>query len=222
MTSSGNDIVSLTGINVTRTKDPRFYSKIFSDAENQLFSGLENDILPFEHFVWMLWSVKEAAFKYLRRIDPGIMFTPVKFVVQQLQSPLNHTPAPLNAGEITGRDFNQMVIWDGMVSFENHALYSKTFICTGFISSVVNHSQNFDNVYWGIKQIENTDHNYQSAAVREFLIKKLQHVLGVDKLIIGKNVDDVPILLRGNEEMGVPVSLAHHECWVAYSFAYSP
>ena len=36
MISAGNDIVALNAINITRTKQPRFYSKILSAAEIEL------------------------------------------------------------------------------------------------------------------------------------------------------------------------------------------
>ena len=70
MISAGNDIVSLTATNVTRTKSPEFYSKIISPAEKALFDTLDQEVLPFHRFVWLLWSVKESAFKYLHRLDP--------------------------------------------------------------------------------------------------------------------------------------------------------
>ena len=41
MISAGNDIVSFTATNVTRTKSPEFYQKIISPAEKALFNTLD-------------------------------------------------------------------------------------------------------------------------------------------------------------------------------------
>jgi hypothetical protein len=139
-----------------------------------------------------------------------------------LEIPADYAIASFSGDEITSKGFNGFIVLNSVVSHKNDSLYSKTIIYKEFISSVVNHSQNFDDVYWGIKRVENTGNKFQSAAVRAFAIDELQEVLGIKGLVINKNADEVPVLVNGNEEIGVAVSLSHHERWVGYSFGYSP
>ena len=68
MISTGNDIVALGLINKQRTCEPRFYSKILSASEQALYHQSEFTALPFEHYVWLLWSVKESTYKFLKRL----------------------------------------------------------------------------------------------------------------------------------------------------------
>jgi phosphopantetheinyl transferase (holo-ACP synthase) len=218
MTSAGNDIVSLTAINVTRTKGPEFYSKIISESEKELFAGLDGDALLFEHYVWLLWSVKEAAFKYLHRLDPETVFTPVKFVVSGLEVPKTAAISGFEAQEMIANGFEGLLVWNSVVSFKGHTLYAKTIIHLELISSVVNHSKNFSDVFWGIKRVEDTGYKFQSAAVRQFAIRHLQEILSLSQLTIGKNQDEVPVLLSDNVDTGVPISLSHHGNWIGYSF----
>jgi len=55
MTSTGNDIVALNAIAIARTKQNRFYSKILSPSEKNLYSQAGFSKIPFENFVWLLW-----------------------------------------------------------------------------------------------------------------------------------------------------------------------
>jgi len=63
MISTGNDIVAFKAINVTRTKQQNFYSKIITDSEKTLYDEQFSDRLPFEQFIWLALSVKESVFK---------------------------------------------------------------------------------------------------------------------------------------------------------------
>ena len=51
MISTGNDIVSLSAVDITRTKQPRLYSKILSDAESLSYQQHLATALPFENYV---------------------------------------------------------------------------------------------------------------------------------------------------------------------------
>ena len=54
MISAGNDIVALASINIQRTNEYRFYSKILTAYEQELYNGHQFAGLPFEHYVWLL------------------------------------------------------------------------------------------------------------------------------------------------------------------------
>jgi hypothetical protein len=222
MISAGNDIVSLTATNVTRTKSPEFYRKIISPSESALFDTLDQAALPFEQFVWLLWSVKESAYKYLHRLNPGIVFTPVKFEVRSIEIPSGYSCSGPGGAEFNQCGFKGLATFNGMVVFEGKKLFSKTMIFNEFIASFVNAHDDFEAVFWGIKRIEDTAYKYQSAMIRDFTLNTLCTVLGSNDLIIAKNDDEIPVVSNNGKQLDVPVSLSHHEHWVAFSFQIPP
>jgi len=167
MTRGGNDIVSLQAINRTRTRQPRFYSKILADSELTLYKEGGFAAIPFEIFVWLCWSIKESAFKYL------------------------------------------------------HTLFSRSLVYHELIHSVVLDQENFENTRWGIKLIDQPDPENQSMEVRKFLVDRLESLFPASKLRIGKNAQGFIVVLQGEEEVGISVSLSHHDRMVAYAFSGS-
>jgi len=216
MISTGNDIVALKAINITRTKQQNFYRKIISDSEKALYDEQFSDSLPFEHFVWLLWSIKESVYKYLQRITPELVFSPTKVIITKLEAPVNNTIQVFG-----GRDFNDKTVYKGVAEFGAHTLYSRSIITEDFIFSVINHIDNFERVLWGIRPIDSCEPGRQSEGVREIALAMLNSLFPDAKLKIDKNLHGIPVLLKNGVEIPVPVSLAHHDHYVAYSFAVS-
>lgn len=217
MISAGNDIVALTAINAARTKQPEFYSKILSPAEKSLYQAPLPEAVPFEIFVWLLWSVKESAYKFLQRHNPALLFTPVKFEVKELHFPTGFTINNFNVGEIEAVGFADDFAIKSTLRFGEYTLYSRSLIYNELLLSTVNDNDSFDDVYWGIKAIDNADNEIQSATVRDFSLNRLKE-LGFKNPVISKNGHGVPVLMEGGEEIKIPVSLSHHDYWVAYAF----
>jgi phosphopantetheinyl transferase (holo-ACP synthase) len=216
MISTGNDIVALKAINIARTKQQNFYRKILSDSEKNLYDQQFSGGLPFEHFVWLLWSIKESVYKYLQRITTGLVFSPTGIIINQLEAPASNAVSIFE-----GRDFNDKIVYKGLVEFGPHRLYSRSIITDDFIFSVVNHTDNFERVLWGIRSIDSPEPGRQSEAVRTFAMAMLNSLFPGAGLKIDKNVHRIPVLLKNGIEIPVPVSLAHHDHYVAYSFAVS-
>jgi phosphopantetheinyl transferase (holo-ACP synthase) len=214
MLSTGNDIVSLNAIDVTRTKQPNFYSKILTPTETALHHEPRFATIPFEVFVWLLWSIKESAFKFLQRIDAEILFTPVKFEVSEIQIPFGFNLTNFETIELTGIGFNGSQTIRSTVKFGDHVLYSNSLIYQEFISTIVCGTKDFSEIHWGIKQIDSEEIAIQSAEVRAFLIDNLND----NNIIINKNPLGIPVILKDNIELRIPVSLSHHEYYIAYSF----
>lgn len=214
MLSTGNDIVSLNAINVTRTKQPNFYSKILTPTETGLHNSPRFATIPFEIFVWLVWSIKESAFKFLQRVDADIIFTPVKFEVGDMQIPSGFDLLNFDRDELTYTGFDGINPIKSTVKFGKYILYSNSLIYQGFIASFVNDTEDFSEISWGIKRIDSDDIKIQSAEVRTFLIGNLP-----DKNItVSKNSRGIPVLLKDDVELPAPISLSHHEYYVAYSF----
>jgi phosphopantetheinyl transferase (holo-ACP synthase) len=218
MLSAGNDIVSLNGIDTTRTKQPNFYSKILTPAETALYSEPGLSAIPFEVFVWLLWSIKESAFKFVQRIDPTILFTPVKFEVRKINTPPLFTINSFSETKLTGIGFERLPAITSIITFEGKTFYSNSLIYTELIATVVNAEANFNNIHWGIKQIDSTGTAIQSSEVRAFAINSLQQALGDSRIAINKNKHQIPVAIQ-NQAKALPISLSHHENWVGYSFS---
>lgn len=216
MISTGNDIVALKAINVARTKQQNFYSKIITGTEKALYDEQFSDWLPFEQFVWLAWSVKESVFKHMQRINPELIFSPSKIKISQLTAPSDGSPSYFQ-----GRSFNNKSVYRGVVEYSPDTFYSRTIITDDFIFSVVSYADNFEQVVWGIKKIDSTDADDQSKAVRAFALAMLNTLFPGAELEIDKNNYSCPIILKNGVEISVPISLAHHDHWVAYSFALS-
>jgi phosphopantetheinyl transferase (holo-ACP synthase) len=219
MTSIGNDIVSLNSINIARSKQPAFYSKILSDTEKDIYYKEDFVSIPFEIFVWLLWSIKESAYKYMQRLEPGLIFSPIKFIVKLLQVPLGYTVTRFEATETEGVGFHDNSVFKGVITYGTVTLYSRSLIYNELIISVVNDSQIFENICWGIKLIGKPDPGSQSIEVRRCLINRLQSLFPLNECTTGKSLHGFPVILNNkNEEANIPVSLSHHGQLVAYAF----
>jgi phosphopantetheinyl transferase (holo-ACP synthase) len=213
MISTGNDIVALKAINIARTKQLNFYKKILSNSEKDFYDRQFSGKILLEHFVWLLWSVKESAYKFLQRITPELVFSPMRTIISQLELPVNNV-----AIKFEGRGFDDKTVYKGMVTFGDHTLYSRSVIGEEFIFSVVNQEDSFENTCWGIQLITLAASVDQSKAVRVILINRLKAIFPDDNLQIDKSPHGYPVLFKDGVEIPIPVSLAHHDHYVAYSF----
>jgi len=221
MRSTGNDIVSLNAINKTRTIQPGFYSKFLSPTEKKIFDQPDIQQIPFHYFVWLLWSIKESAYKYLQRINPDLVFSPIRFIVTHLEFSDAFSLTNFGETQLEADGFENSQVIKGSVTFGSTTLFSRSVMYTELIHSVVSSSENFENIGWGIKLIERSDPAYQSSEVRVFLVDKLNKCLGVDGLFIEKDEWGVPMIVDGREKIEIALSLSHHDRFVGYSFDLS-
>src|SRR5579871_4894579 len=161
MISAGNDIVALNDIDRRRSAEPRFYSRIISRSEQELYPRLASSGMSFENFVWLLWSVKESAYKYWQRLKPDLIFSPVR----------------INVGEL---DDSGMPVCQGIVHSVAGTLYFRSTVTADHISTVVSADDRFDSIWSGVAAIGRTDRAGQSASVRALLLEKLRSVLPGD------------------------------------------
>ena len=212
MQSAGNDIVDLQLIDVDRTNQSRFFSKILSLTE-QAEAPVN---LPFEHYVWMLWTVKESAYKYFKRLIPELVFSPAKINISRLSPPT--TVLQTNTGQLCETGINATNCFTGIAESGAGTVFFRSIITPQFIATIVNNEAGFANVYWGIRQTQLLNANQQSIAVRELAGPSIQAVLGCNDLYFEKSKAGYPVLFCNRQPTGVPVSFAHHGCFVSYSF----
>jgi len=139
-------------------------------------------------------------------------------MVKHLEAPGGYTLTNFEATQIEGTGFDDKAAFKGVITFGADMLYSRSLMYRDLIASVVNDQENFENVCWGIKLIDDADPDYQSATVRDFSIDKLCQLLNAGDITIIKSKEGIPVVMKGNEVLSIPVSLSHHEEWVGYSF----
>jgi len=118
------------------------------------------------------------------------------------------------------RGVGEVAFYKGLVHSAGGIFYSRTKVHADHISTVVSPDKDFDGVWSGSASIDRTDRAGQSASVRALVLDKLSFLLPShgDELRIEKNLRDCPVVYQGKKELGIPVSLAHHGHFIAYSF----
>ena len=207
MTSTGNDLVFLPATRAEKTTLPRFYRRILTDAEQKLYCRHESLDLPFDQYVWLCWSIKESVYKYKKRQLPSLTFAPTRTGILDLTEPQG------------SEDFYRC---SALFQPAGDTLYSRSLIRDGVIMTIVSEDPEFADTHWGCSPTGSARYADQSAAVRELALADLQTKLSRYDLRIAKDPDGCPILFAGPRLLDIPVSLAHHEKWVAWSYRYSP
>lgn len=205
MISAGNDIVALNLVDKQRTLLPTFYSKFITPAELLLHKG---SAISFENFVWLLWSVKESAYKYLKREAEDLVFSPSKLIIQNLSVSVETDFKYLNTDQPVD------VFYDGIVSTGSSAIKFKSAINAQFIATVINEGD----ICWGLQSVPHDDYHTQSNAVRLLALAKLNDLILADDLWIDKHPSGYPFIVNGTHQLRTPISFAHHGCYVSYVF----
>ena len=222
MISVGNDIVALDG-QAGRSREPAFYSKIISAAEKEMYSVEPFPYLPFEHFVWLCWAVKEAAFKCIQRAEPGALFWGPRITITEL-APLTTPPGEgwLDVGDPMAPSHG----YSALARFGSHRLQAWAIVTENYILAVSVPGETFcptrfAGVHWGIRKIGSVDRTCQSAGVRTFALEKLQRLLPGQPLSIQKVPGSYPYVMNGSQCLDLGLSFSHHSNWVSYAFTAS-
>jgi phosphopantetheinyl transferase (holo-ACP synthase) len=205
MISTGNDIVALQATQPEKTNLPRFYSRILTIDEKKLYDHNPRPHrrpLAFDHFVWLCWSIKESAYKFISRSIPHLVFAPLKITICELLPPDDAADG----------------YYRSKVSFGQEMLFSRSFLREGVVVTVVSEDEQFANTHWGFQPIGSSAYADQSSSVRTFALQHLGAALSRDDLQVQKDQDGLPIVLAGGQKLDIPLSLAHHDHYVAWSF----
>ncbi|MCJ8210504.1 4'-phosphopantetheinyl transferase superfamily protein [Mucilaginibacter sp. RS28] len=212
MISVGNDIVDLHAIDQSRTSDPRFYPKILSATEQQLYQRFAAR-LPMWLWVWLLWSAKEAVYKYLKRHEPTLVFSPAKIVITEITGEFTPTTS---FGEMVSQIGASQLSITILSTFQNRQFTTRSCISNNCIATFL--TDDFDRLHWGIEQIAHDDYKSQSAAVRAFATKNLSTYFTSRPITIKKSTIGYPEVYFGDSPLPIPLSFAHHGNYVSYAF----
>lgn len=180
----GNDIVDLKqAAKDSNWQRPRFLDKVFTAEEQQYIHKETN---PFE-MVWLLWSMKESAYKaYLQK--EGVRFFNPKILVCELISKT-----------------------EGYVSINKIKFKIQSKVTKGYIYSLA--FQEDPNFYKSkIFEVENANLGIQSNLNHNAILKAFSDIKNVlfENLKIKKNKIGIPKLFLKNEEQPDLFSMTHH------------
>jgi len=134
--------------------------------------------------------------------------------VSNVQLPAGFDLLNFDKTELTGVSFDGLDVVRATIKFGNNVLYSNSLIYQEFVCSFVHDNSDLSRVHWGIKRIDNDEAEVQSTEVRAFLADNFNE----PGVIISKKTRDIPVLVKNDVELAVPVSLSHHDKFLSYSF----
>ncbi|NCD69252.1 4'-phosphopantetheinyl transferase family protein [Mucilaginibacter agri] len=227
MISIGNDIVDLSAIDINRTQQKTFYTKILSETEQQLF---RRTTLPIHVFVWLLWSAKESVYKFAKRLNPELVFSPTRVeCIFGAELPkfegFRNVDLESDSSKSKFDKFSDAAnpasekLFNFRATYKSQTYYLQSRITTDFIATLALKTKKSDHVFKGIKRIEQSDSQSQSAAVRECTLKRLNEVYpDGSNFSIGKSPVGYPIIFNEAKETSIKATFSHHGNYVAYSF----
>jgi hypothetical protein len=237
MDSAGNDVVAFRLTDPERSAQPRFYQQILSPSETDLFqsgafpfSTVPLSTVPlstfppstvlsstdphstfppvpdFQLFLWLCWSVKESVYKFRKREQPDLIYSPTSISVKEITS---------SNGQITG---------------SSEDLFFRTTLIPGGIHTVVHQEPEFKGVRSGYGFVPQTSGpveplisqapspETQSSAVRDLVLSDVHTWDPKGFWSFGKHADGYPLLFREGILQPIPLSLAHHDQLLGFSY----
>ena len=186
----GNDIVDLNNIK-SNWKRIRFLDKVFSKKEQQIIFVSENR----PQTVWLLWSMKEAAYKiYVQQF--GIRF----FNPQRLVCHLSSSTI-------------------GYVTIENKTYYCSSIISKDYIYTIAT-TNNSENYKSAIFKVENDSYLTQSESLKKRVLETISKNtnFNLKDLNIRKDIVGVPQLFHHNSKLLMHLSLTHCGNYCGYVY----
>lgn len=187
----GNDIVDLKFASSSPNwRRERFIDKVFSAKEQKIISDSSD---PFQT-IWLLWSMKESAYKIYVRQHSKNFFAPIKLKCNLLSST------------------------DGIVEIFNETYKTNTTIDKNYIYTLA--FKDFSkNIISDCFKLENTAYSNQHNTSYQNLLYAIAEVINVSatSLMIKKDKNGVPNLFQNNQAQIMPFSVTHHGNYGAYA-----
>lgn len=186
----GNDIVDLKH-SASNWKRPRFLNKVFTQNEQALIFSSENQHQTF----WLLWSMKEAAYKtYVQQF--GEHFFNAKRLVCELISEDR-----------------------GFVKIDDNSYFTESTITEDYVYTIATLSGSKINMS-SVFKAEISSHHIQSDTLKKTLLTSISKTkqLPLQGLEIKKTTVGVPELFCDDSRLSISFSLTH--CGRFSGFAY--
>jgi phosphopantetheinyl transferase len=147
--------------------------------------------------VWLAWSVKESVYKFLKRHQSELVFSPTKITLQNIRPPKDHA------------------YYNGKVSYAKHVLFFRSQVAENCINTIVAGEEAFYGVINGLKEVDAVNNEQLSALATVFLLESIQNSFSGD-IRIEKSSVGYPVIIQNAVQLNVPVSLSHSGRFVAY------
>ena len=200
----GNDIIDLQEVLASgQAARPGFRDRICCTGELQALEASFSE----EECIWLLWAIKESAYKYYIQAGGTPLFAPKKF---------RFTPSKLEPDRISGytqtpngRVASQVQVSEAYLTAES---WSTQFAQT--------------RVHRKIFLLEARGQKDKSQRLKDLVCQQLAASIGEipEAVSIRKDERQVPFLYRGQEKLPFAMSLSHHGAWgfVSYQQENSP
>ena len=201
----GNDIVDRALANRESSWQRRgFLAKLFTDSEQQLILTAEDP----ECMVWLLWSMKESAYKASIRETGKRVFNPKKL------------SCILTAW--TGKTADGVVLYEG-------EFHTRSIITLGYIASLAGSTPDFSPCrnQQVIIPFNQSDYTYQSASIRAAIIQQYAEITAIPEkhIYISNDQNGIPALLLNDSSkkcVVLPITISHHGNYGAYAINTMP
>ena len=181
----GNDIVDLKqAAKDSNWKRPRFLDKIYTPNEQKLIWSSNNQ----DQMVWLLWCMKEAAYKVNVQQFGKHFFNPKRLECTLLSN------------------------LKGEVIIGDNRYFTESIITEGFIYSIalIESGKSYKSE-WFLNQSQ--DYSSQSKCLKKRFLK----TLNLDEVTIMKNKIGIPKLKHNSDMLNSSFSLTHHGAFSGYA-----
>lgn len=187
----GNDIVDLKFASSSPNwRRDRFMGKVFSPREQEIVSDSSD---PFKT-IWLLWSMKESAYKVHVRQHSKKFLVPAKLKCNLLSS-------------------NEGIVKIFSETYKTNTIIDKDYIYTIALNDFSG------NIKSNCFKLENTSYSTQHSNTYQnllYAIAELENV-SVTSLEIRKDEFGTPILFRNNQVQNISFSITHHGHYGGYA-----
>ncbi|WP_452220158.1 4'-phosphopantetheinyl transferase family protein [Lacinutrix salivirga] len=184
----GNDIVDLKqAAKDSNWKRPRFLDKVFTKKEQQLIFNSENQ----HQMVWLLWSMKEAAYKVNVQQFGKRFFNPKRIECKLISN---------QKGSVR----------IGSESYFTHSILNENI---AYSVATLSNDKNYTSEWFKIKTSE---YQSQSAMLKAHFLSVFPEETVT--LEIKKNHLNIPQLYKGGKALNLSFSLTHHGLYCGLAF----
>ena len=187
----GNDIVDLTFASIGhRWKEQRFMDKVFSVDEQNLIANADNQFQT----IWLIWTMKESAYKIHVQQYSKHFFAPTKLTCQLLSKT------------------------EGSVEICNDIYHTSSNITKEYIYTIA-YSKSSKNVTGGCFKIKDTSYTKQHSESYRSVLRTFSNLsnISIEALEIRKNKFGVPEIFWNHRKQLIPFSITHHGHYYGYA-----
>ena len=177
----GNDIVDLKR-STFNWKRPRFLDKVFTENEQTIIFSSTNK----HELLWLLWSMKEAAYKCHVQQFGKRFFNPKRLLCKLISED------------------------KGIVKIDDNSYFTRSTITEDYVYTIAKPNTN-TSVNSSVVKTEDLSFNIQSDSLKQDFLNSISQNKGLDiqTLNIKKTAIGIPELFNNDEKLSVCFSLTH-------------